>query len=306
MWPKHFYSQQAGDGDGAGGGGDEPWYAGLSSNEGELPAIVTEATDFDALVKQATDYQAMQGSSLRIPGPDASDEDRATFYEKLAEKVPDLMAIPAADDLEGQKALALKLGVPEAKEGYELPAPPDGQKVDEALQTWFLEAAHNRKLSKAQAKGLFEDFNSNVAEREAQALAGLKEQEVKLRQDWGATYDPQMKKIDTLLGNYPEFAELRENIAKGIIPSHVLKGFASIAEGLMGKGFEMLGQKDATGAITPQEAALQSAETLDKLSKLPPNDPQRKPLMDRLIELNTLANPGIDTAAPSRAGYGSG
>lgn len=306
MWLKQGYYQQAGgDGEGGGGGGgEEPWYAGLSASE-DLPAIVTEAKDFDSLVKQAQDYQAMQGSSIRIPGENASDEDRAAFYTKLTEKVPGLLPVPAEDDAEGQAALARALGVPDEKTGYELVAP-EGQQLDEALRDWFLDAAHGRKLSKKQAEGLFEDFNASQAEREAAALADFKAQEVALRQEWGATYEPQMKKIDTLLGNYPEFAELRENIGKGIVPNHVLKGFAKVAEGLMGKGFELLDQKDTSNVMTPDEAKLQSAETLDKLTKLPPNDPQRGPLMKQLLELNKLANPGIDTNAPQRAGYGSG
>jgi hypothetical protein len=130
---------------------------------------------------------------------------------------------------------------------------------------------------------------------------------VALREKLGAVYEPTMKKIDTLWANYPQFAELRENFKKGLVPSHVLEGFAAIAEGMMGKGFTMLSDEDrgAAGAITPAEAAIQVQETIKKLAKMEPNDAARGPMMVRLIELQKLAMPGADHAPPARAGFSS-
>jgi hypothetical protein len=273
----------------------------------DLPQLLTDSKDFDSFVKQAVDYQAMQGSSIRIPGENASPEDREAFYGKLTERVPGLIVAPNPEDAEAMKAFHTAVGVPEEKDGYELPAPPEGTQVNEALQTWFLESAHERKLSKAQAKGLYEDFNTYQQTAEAAALASLKEQETALRTEWGATYDPQMAKIDTLWANYPEFQELRENAKKGLVPAHVLKGFAKLAEGMMGKGFTMLsdGQHQQSSAMTPMEAKRQAEETLTKLTKLEPSDPQRPALMHQLLELNKLAMPDADHKAPARAGFSS-
>jgi hypothetical protein len=199
------------------------------------------------------------------------------------------------------------VGVPKEVTEYELPAPSEGQKVDEALQTWFLQTAHARKFSKNQAKGFYEDFNVMQAGREAVALAGLKEQEVALRAEWGATYEPTVKKIDTLWANYPEAAELRENAKKGLLPAHVYKLFAKIAEGMMGPGFSMLSDErhQQSTVMTPAEAQRQSAETLNKLTALEPSDPARGPLMKQLIELNKMAMPDADHAPPARAGFSS-
>lgn len=308
MWPRPRYFQNAGEGGegGGGGGGEEKWYAPFQTEGVELPTMVTEAPDFATFAKQATDYQAMQGSSIRIPGENATAEDRTAFYTKLIEKVPGLMPVPAADDVEGQKALAMKLGVPEAPDGYELAAP-EGAELDESLKAWFSQTALQRKLNKDQAKGLFEDFNTMQVEKAQATKQELIQQEAALRQEWGATYDPQMKKIKTLWANYPEFNELAANAEKGLLPAHVYKGFAKVAEGLMGEGFTMLDQQNfqQSSAITPAEAKLQSAETLDKLTKLAPNDPQRKPLMDKLLELNALADPSADKSPPARAGFSS-
>lgn len=309
MWPKPSYFQNAGDGDGngGGGGGDEKWYAPFQAEGVELPAMVTESPDFATFAKQAVDYQAMQGASIRIPGENATSEDREAFYGKLTEKVPGLIVAPNPEDAEAMKAFHTAVGVPEEAAGYELPGPPEGQALDENLHKWFIETAHTRKFSKAQAKGFYEDFNQFQADAQAQQAAGLKAQEVALREKWGATYEPTMKKIDTLWSNYPQFAELRENFKKGLVPSHVLEGFAAIAEGMMGKGFSMLedGDRGAPGAITPAEAALQVQETIAKLSKMEPNDPARKPTMDKLIELQKQAMPNADHAAPARAGFSS-
>lgn len=308
MWPILKYSLREAEGEGeGGGGGDEKWYAPFQTEGVELPAMVTESPDFATFAKQAVDYQAMQGSSIRIPGENATVDDRVAFYEKLQAQVPGLIATPDPENAEAMAAFHKMVGVPAESSEYDLPAPPEGQKVDEKLQTWFLETAHARKFSKAQAKGFFEDFNAFQAGIEVEVAATRKAEEVALRGKWGATYDPQMAKIDTLWANYPQFAELRENAKKGLVPSHVLEGFAAIAEGMMGKGFTMLtdGQHQQTAVMTPAEAARQSAETLKKLTDLEPSDPARKGLMTQLIELNKMAMPDADHAPPARAGFSS-
>ena len=96
MWPTLKYSLREAEGEGAGGGGgDDKWYAGHVAEGAELPPLLTESADFDSFLKQAVDYQAMQGSSIRIPGENASEEDRQAFYAKLTAQVPGLMAVPA-------------------------------------------------------------------------------------------------------------------------------------------------------------------------------------------------------------------
>ena len=308
MWPTLKYSLREAEGEGAGGGGgDDKWYAGHVAEGAELPPLLTESTDFDSFVKQAVDYQAMQGSSIRIPGENASEEDRQAFYTKLTAQVPGLVPLPDPENAEAMKAYHASVGVPEEAAGYELPEPPEGQNRDETLHAWFLETAHTRKFSKAQAKGFYEDFNQFQVDAQAKLTADLKSQEVALRDKWGATYDPQMKKIDTFWANYPQFAELRENVKKGLVPSHVLEGFAAVAEGMMGKGFTMLSDEErgAAGAITPAEAAIQVQETIKKLAKMEPNDAARGPMMVRLIELQKLAMPGADHKPPARAGFSS-
>ncbi len=309
MWPTLKYSLREAEGEGAGGGGggDAKWYAGHVAEGAELPQLLTESADFDSFVKQAVDYQAMQGSSIRIPGENASDEDRQAFYTKLQAQVPGLVPLPDPENAEALAAYHASVGVPEEAAGYELGELAEGQTVDENLQKWFIETAHARKFSKAQAKGFFEDFNSWQQGIQQEAAAGLKAQEVALRTKLGAVYEPTMKKIDTLWANYPQFAELRENFKKGLVPSHVLEGFAAIAEGMMGKGFTMLADEDrgAGGAMTPAEAAIQVQETIQKLAKMEPNDAARAPMMTRLIELQKLAMPGADHAPPARAGFSS-
>lgn len=309
MWPilKYSLRDEEGAGGGGGGGGEEKWYAPFQTEGAELPAMVTESPDFATFAKQAVDYQAMQGSSIRIPGENATPEDREAFYEKLVAQVPGLTPLPDPENAEAMAAYHAKVGVPEEAAGYELPEAPEGMPVDEALQKWFLETAHTRKFSKAQAKGFYEDFNTFQQGIQQEAAAGLKAQEVSLREKWGATYEPTMKKVDTLWSNYPQFAELRENFKKGLVPSHVLEGFAAIAEGMMGKGFSMLedGDRGAPGAITPAEASIQVQETIKKLAKMEPNDPARQPTMTKLIELQKQAMPEADHAAPARAGFSS-
>lgn len=62
---------------------------------------------------------------LRVPGEKATDEERAAFWKGL--------------------------GVPEAPEGYELPA---GKDRSEALDAWLRSTAHGARLSQSQASAL--------------------------------------------------------------------------------------------------------------------------------------------------------
>lgn len=310
MWQKRFYyprDEAGGDGEVGGGGGEgDPWYAGLVEEGTEVPGMLKESQDFDSFLKQAVHFQGLQGSSIRIPGENASEEDRAAFYEKLTAHVPGLIPTPDPENEEAMKAYYARVGVPEDRTGYELPVP-EGAQVDESLQNWFLDTASSSKLSKAQAESLYRGFNELSQARDQEFRDSMKAQDAELRKEWGATYDPQIKKIKTLWSNYPEFKELADNAEKGLVPSHVFKGFAKLAEGLMGEGFTMLGDEGHQNrhVVTPTEAANQVQETIKKLAKLEPSDPERGPLMKQLIELQKQAMPEADHTPPARAGFSS-
>ena len=80
---------------------------------------IKDFKDVDSLVKSYKETKAFVGSAMRIPGPDASKEDRAAFRAKLKEKVPELVEVPEDPEKlkEVEADLWARLGRPkEAKE----------------------------------------------------------------------------------------------------------------------------------------------------------------------------------------------
>lgn len=172
MWIRRSPVMQAAGGDGlpGGGGGDglpagqqgpgpgTPWYSGLTPEGTELPALVTEAPDFGTFVKNAVELKAYQGDSLRIPGPEASPEDRTAFQVKLAERVPGVYYMPDPESPEQIKALRRKLGAPENAEGYTFTAP-EGGDLDAALTAQYRTWANELDMSQDQADTIYKKFN---------------------------------------------------------------------------------------------------------------------------------------------------
>jgi len=126
------------------------------------------ATPGDA-IKSVMDLRKRESSAIRLPGEDASDEDRASFRKAF--------------------------GVPENAEGYEF-AVPEGREVTDGDKAFQAEAALkflDADLSSAQAAKMTEWWNDmQTASEEAQVAANQKfvEDSVNaLKEQWGDDYE---------------------------------------------------------------------------------------------------------------------
>jgi len=137
----------AGEGGDAGGGEDRGWLSSIPENLREHEAIkgAESLTDIYTGFAELSDRSR---DSLSIPGDDATDEDRAAFYQRL--------------------------GRPEAAEQYDFTKPelPDGIPYDEAVEGAFKEIGFKHGLSQEQAAGLHAWYWSTVK-------AGAEEQQQK-------------------------------------------------------------------------------------------------------------------------------
>lgn len=146
--------------------------------------------DFSPVVKSYFDLEKSQGSSVNIPGDDATSEQKSAFYGKM--------------------------GRPEDSKGYELPKLEEGETYNEELMGSLTQVAFDAGVSKQQFSALAERWieaqkEAKVAQQEADdaEYENHKEEGDKiLHQLMGANYD---KNIELSKRAYTEYAspELR-------------------------------------------------------------------------------------------------
>lgn len=319
MWIRRGPVMQAAGGDGlpGGGGGDglpagkqepgpgTPWYSGLADQGAELPALVTEAPDFNTFVKNAVETKAYQGDSLRIPGPEASTEDRTAFHAKLAERVPGVYYMPDLENPEQIKALQRKLGAPEDGNGYTF-TPPEGGDLDETMTAHYRNWANELDMTQKQADGIYKKFNEyNLA-----TLGALKQTHTEsingLKAEWGVTFPDKVAKIDHLVSKYENTDGFRAELQAGNVPPHILKMFSQMADGLLGEGMQMVGTGEGTQptGVAPEEARARAAEVRAHPAFLDDHHPEHASMVAKHLEYMKQANPTASQEHPQRAGLG--
>lgn len=292
----------------AGGGGPgpgTPWYSGLSPEGAELPALVTEAPDFNTFVKNAVETKAYQGDSLRIPGPEATTDDRTAFHAKLAERVPGVYYMPDPEDPAQIKALQRKLGAPEDGNGYTF-TPPEGGDLDEAMTAQYRNWANDLDMTQAQADGIYKRFNEYQLAAVGALKSGHDERITALKAEWGVTYPDKVKKIDHLVGKYADTENFRAELAAGNVPPHILKMFSQMADGLLGEGMQMVGTggNQQPAGLPPAEAAERAAEVRNHKAFLDESHPEHKAMVAKHLDYMKQANPTASQDPPARAGLG--
>src|SRR5574341_618151 len=84
-------------------------------------ATLREVPDVPTALKVLVDIKAHVGASIRVPGPDAPEADRKAFRDKLREKVPELVEVPADPTKltpELEAPVLERLGRPKEHKGY--------------------------------------------------------------------------------------------------------------------------------------------------------------------------------------------
>lgn len=122
------------------------------SDEYKDDSSIKDFKDLDGLIKSYKNAQSMIGGSIRIPGEEASADERAEFFEKIKD-VPGVGKMPDPTNEAEIRAFYQKLGCPENPEGYELELP-EGASV--AGFEEFIEAAHSAGLTSSQLQVLAE------------------------------------------------------------------------------------------------------------------------------------------------------
>ena len=214
---------------------------------------------WEDLEKGYRELEAYRGTSVRIPTPEAGEQDWAEFNEKIMQ-VPGVVRLPGEGEDPG--AFYARLGKPDAPDKYEFEAP-EGYQPDPADQQALAQFAFDNNLTREQANSLHSYLATNIAETEkAQMEAGV--QELKGLQDkWGKAYDHNFALAqnaaralnDQIPGIYDQVKELDPSQPYNTMAIQMLK--------VLG---DMMGEKGVVdaqrpdGIMSPDEAMLKAQD----------------------------------------------
>lgn len=235
--------------------------------KGDLPEEVAEWDEFknaetpEAFWNQMTNHRRFLGQSIRIPGEDASAEDRQAFNKRLMEKVPDLMPRPNLDDEEAAANFYNSIGRPETHDGYEFK--PEGFDDDgdkEAFDT-FSKIMHKHGLNQRQFKGIMGDLQKIGEDDKTASAQAIQAAQEELKKEWGADMDSRLKVIQ----NVAEKTGAPEAFVNMIKEKRINKDAAvwlyNLGVQLAGEGTGIIGDNsgDSLG-LSPDEAKMQISE----------------------------------------------
>lgn len=164
----------------------------------------------DDMAKALASLETKLGTSVQIPGKDASDDEISAFWKRM--------------------------GRPDTKGDYDLPTPegPDGYVVEGDFSDGYRQAAYENGLSTAQARKLWDWYNSRAiamfSRKRESDIRAMNESLDQLKTNWGENYDSELAITKNLvqqngddelialfntsgLGNHPAMIRFVNNLA---------------------------------------------------------------------------------------------
>jgi len=301
---KYKLMDEAGEGEGSAGTGEGSQSANQKVPEWQqaIPENIRgwdEVKNSDSPEKfwgQVENMRSFLGQSIRIPGEDAGAEQQQEFYDKLINKVPDLMIRPKDDDPDAMQTLYRQLGQPENSDDYRIPEieAPEGIPVDENALKAFAPIAHKYGLSQKQFEGVLKDYNEGQLQGVLQQRSDYQQQMQDLRGEWGLTFDDNMQKADRV-----RQAFLGDDLAsiEGLPPG-IIRGLAKIADQFGGEGSnDLISSQGKAGVVAPSEAKAQVNEIMSNREHAYWNagDPGHADAVKKVVALMKQANPDSST-----------
>lgn len=219
--------------------------------------------DMEGLVKGYIHSQKMIGSSVRIPGEDASSESVEEFYTKL-QTIPGVIRIADEDNAEGRADLYSKLGRPTEATAYKLE---NAGSVDADSLTNFKDAAFEAGLSNTQADKLMNFYKDAVIEPSLQNFEDARSNgESVLKEKWGNDYEARMQGAKLAASKYSEkYPDAMKNLVNGIEGSN--PAFIEILSDLA----RSMSETDVIKGLQKTQYGMSSEEALDKIQEIKSN-----------------------------------
>ena len=263
------------------------WKASLPDDLRQEP-MFQSIPDVPTLAKVARDAKSALGGSIRIPGPDAGDDVKKEFHQKLREKVPDLIV---RSDLE---ALRAAVGIP--KEAKEYAAEGITYEPGAELTSEEIDALRTRAAKYAVPKEAFKALVTDAAAERAAAIKAQKDAQAALKTEWGGAYDERMGKVRAVLDQLQAPQAMKDAFAKGLVDKATAAMFFNLASALGTQPREVASQQTTTTAtMTPSEAQTRIAEIMarEEFNNPGKNPDQHRRLAAERVRLLALAYPDL-------------
>jgi hypothetical protein len=251
--------------------------------------FIGKAENMEDAVGKLAHAATLVGTSLRIPGEDASDEDRDAFFAKLTE-VDGVARLPLSDDEEGLNALLTKMGKPEDHTGYKLPNDIEGFEWDETMGEALRQYAANAGLTTKQ----FDALSRQIAEQEQtagregnQALEDLRKE---LRLDWGDTLEDREAMIRGWLEKSDAPEDFKELFEERNLPLATMNWLHRTAKEFKGDVAPISKGQEGVPSMTPEEARHRRGQIINDMVGMPQTDPRYRDLQKELVAVGKLAH----------------
>lgn len=269
----------------------QSWHESLPEPLRNAPFLGKAENVDDAVAKLAHAAQLV-GTSIRIPGENASDDDRAAFYQKLSE-VPGVARLPVPDDIEGLNSLLAKLGKPEEPSKYVTPEV-ENFEWDTDMLTDLRRYAHEAGMTNTQ----FQKFAQQIAQQELEAAsAAQSEQEAEraaLKADWGEALTEREDLIRGWLKQSQAPESMMDMLDNKSLPNSTMKWLYDIASQFKDTTNPVSKDRDSRGAptVAPAEAKAKIAEILANPAYFDAADPRHPYLKQEMLKYQALAISG--------------
>lgn len=273
---------------------DAPWTAHLAEDIRSAEGLKKFQSP-DDLARSYLNLEAMNGTSIRIPGPDASEADRRAFTEKLIKDVPELMyRPPVEDDPEAKDKFLATLGRPQKPEMYVNPEIEGVEQTEHDDTGDFKELAFELGLTNEQYQGLVEAVVENNLAGQHEAEAEFVREVHALKDKWGMAYGDRYRAALDVAAKTGAPEAVIELFKEGTVHPDTLQWLYGLAKQFGGEGSELtLQQGGANIDNAPAEANARIQEILN--NKEHPywksGHPDNQKALQEMIRLQKIANP---------------
>lgn len=233
------------------------------SEEIKTNPTLAQYNSLEEALKGHIETKSLVGSSIRIPGPDASEDDQQAFYQKLIDRDLGLMKKPDFSEPEQAKEFYDLFGKPPEATQYKLP---EDAKLPVDVESEIREMALAANLNQEQFGKLALEMAGRNTQMSENIQTQYDEAMQSLKGKWGVTFDERMaaaKKANEDFYPGRDFDSL---------PAGDREALYAISESMTGKAAVAAGDGDGvpTG-MTPTEAREQADEIMRRV-----HDPKSK------------------------------
>ena len=272
---------------------DKQWFAGMPE---ELHEAMGKFDGPEALARGYQNLETATGTSIRIPGEDAGEEDRKAFLAKLTKAAPELMVKP---DLEGDNKhdVMRTLGMPDSAEGYQLPPAEgvDSKALAEEMKP-LREMAHEAGLTNDQYTAIAKSMlGANHAQNEAAQQAFAKDV-TQLKNDWGDAYGDRYRAASEIAKRTGAPEQINQLFKDGAVNTETIRWMYDLHKAFGSEGSELTTQPGGAHIDDgPAEAKAKLAEIYNNREHpyWVSSHPDNQEAIKNVVRLQKQADPSL-------------